>query len=83
MSPGNRAFPAKVATVLRFGNATKNNAQSRAGTSPRNRSTQRPIVAEGYRLAEYMLRDYEDRPSVSATIGRWVERLRGLVPARD
>ena len=44
---------------------------------------ERHIVAEGYRLAEYMLRDYEDRPSLAATIGRWVERLRGLVPARD
>ena len=44
---------------------------------------ERHIVAEGYRLAEYMLRNYEDRPSPGVTIGRWLERLRGMAPARD
>ena len=44
---------------------------------------ERHIVAEGYRLAEYMLRNYEDRPSLGATIGRWLERLRMTVLARD
>ena len=44
---------------------------------------ERHIVAEGYRLAEYMLRNYEDRPSLGTKIGRWLERLRMTVLARD
>ena len=44
---------------------------------------ERHIVAEGYRLAEYMLRDYEDRPTLVATAIRWIERLRAMVLARD
>ncbi|WP_156461271.1 hypothetical protein [Devosia sp. Root436] len=46
-------------------------------------SDERRIVAEGYRLAEHMLRNYHDKPSVMATIGRWLARLRGMVLARD
>lgn len=44
---------------------------------------ERRIVAEGYRLAEYMLRNYEDRPSLAGTISKWAARLRVMVLARD
>lgn len=44
---------------------------------------ERRIVAEGYRQAEYMLRNYEDRPSLAGTIGKWVARLRLMVLVRD
>mgnify|MGYP001228280092 FL=1 len=44
---------------------------------------ERRIVAEGYRLAEYMLRNYEDRPSLIGTFSAWVARLRLTVLARD
>ena len=43
---------------------------------------ERRIVAEGYRLAERMLRDYQDPPGVVATIGKWLALLRAEVPAR-
>ena len=33
-------------------------------------SDERRIVAEGYRIAEHMLRNYQDPPSLSATVGR-------------
>jgi hypothetical protein len=46
-------------------------------------SDERRIVAEGYRLAEYMLRDYRDPPSIAATLGRWLSALRVRVLARD
>lgn len=45
-------------------------------------SDERRIVAEGYRLAEAMLRNYQDPPSLATTIGRWFTQLR-LVLARD
>jgi hypothetical protein len=44
---------------------------------------ERRIVAEGYRLAEYMLRNYEDRPTLIGTIRTWVMQLRVMVLARD
>lgn len=44
---------------------------------------ERHIVEEGYRLAEHMLRNYQDPPSLSATLGRWLTRLRGAVLTRD
>ncbi len=44
---------------------------------------ERRIVAEGYRLAEYMLRNYEDRPTLIGSIGKWVVQLRIMVLARD
>ena len=44
---------------------------------------ERRIVAEGYRLAEYMLRNYEDRPNLTGAIRMWLERLRVMVLARD
>ena len=44
---------------------------------------ERRIVAEGYRLAEYMLRNYEDRPSLVGSVSIWLARLRVLVLARD
>jgi len=43
---------------------------------------ERRIVAEGYRIAERMLRDYQDPPSLSARLGKWLEQLR-LTVARD
>lgn len=46
-------------------------------------SDERRIVAEGYRIAEHMLRNYQDPPSLSATIGKWLARLRLMVLARD
>lgn len=42
---------------------------------------ERRIVAEGYRLAEYMLRNYQDPPSVLATARRWLADLRIRVAA--
>lgn len=44
---------------------------------------ERRIVEEGYRLAEYMLRNYQDPPSLAATLGRWLTALRASVVARD
>ncbi|WP_156460510.1 hypothetical protein [Devosia sp. Root635] len=44
---------------------------------------ERRIVAEGYRLAEYMLRNYHDKPSLAATVKQWLERVRVMVLARD
>ena len=44
---------------------------------------ERRIVAEGYRLAEYMLRNYEDRPSRAGAFSMWVARLCGMVLSRD
>ena len=46
-------------------------------------SDERRIVAEGYRLAEYMLRNYQDPPSLVATFGRWLTALKASVLARD
>lgn len=43
---------------------------------------ERRIVREGYRLAEYMLRDYEDRPNLIVMAGRWLLQLRSAVLAR-
>ena len=43
---------------------------------------ERRIVREGYRLAERMLRDYQDPPGLAATIGKWLSLLRVKVPAR-
>jgi len=39
---------------------------------------ERRIVREGYRLAERMLRDYQDPPSIRATIGQWLGWLKVL-----
>jgi hypothetical protein len=44
---------------------------------------ERRIVAEGYRLAEHMLRNYQDPPSLMASIRRWLAQLRMAVLARD
>ena len=44
---------------------------------------ERRIVEEGYRLAEHMLRNYQDPPSLAATLGRWLTALRVRVLARD
>ena len=46
-------------------------------------SEERRIVAEGYRLAEHMLRNYQDPPSTMAIAGKWLARLRMMVLARD
>ena len=46
-------------------------------------SDERRIVEEGYRLAEHMLRNYQDPPSFSATVGKWLAELRMKVLARD
>ena len=40
---------------------------------------ERRIVREGYRLAEYLLRDYRDPPSLVETIGSSVARCRQAV----
>ena len=44
---------------------------------------ERRIVREGYRIAEYMLRDYRDPPSVFSTLRDWFVQLRTMVLARD
>jgi hypothetical protein len=44
---------------------------------------ERHIVEEGYRLAEHMLRNYQDPPSLAATLGKWLAALRANVLARD
>jgi hypothetical protein len=36
----------------------------------------RAIVREGYRLAEAMLRDYRDPPTLADTLGNWLMRCR-------
>lgn len=45
-------------------------------------SEERRIVAEGYRLAEHMLRNYQDPPSPVAVLGQWLAQLRMKVLAR-
>lgn len=37
---------------------------------------ERRIVREGYRLAERMLRDYRDPPTVLELVGQWLSTLR-------
>ena len=44
---------------------------------------ERHIVEEGYRLAEHMLRNYQDPPSLTATVRKWLKQLRLRVLARD
>ena len=44
---------------------------------------ERRIVEEGYRLAEHMLRNYQDPPSLAGTLGLWFTALRLRVLARD
>jgi hypothetical protein len=44
---------------------------------------ERHIVEEGYRLAEYMLRNYQDPPSLAAIVAKWLTQLRTAVLARD
>ena len=44
---------------------------------------ERRIVREGYRLAERMLADYQDPPSLWAPIGRLLAWLRVKVLASD
>lgn len=44
---------------------------------------ERRIVREGYRLAERMLADYHDAPTLLGTIGEWIDQLRIKVLARD
>jgi hypothetical protein len=44
---------------------------------------ERHIVEEGYRLAEHMLRNYQDPPNLTATLGKWLMLLRASVLARD
>ncbi|QQR36067.1 hypothetical protein JI749_17345 [Devosia oryziradicis] len=44
---------------------------------------ERRIVEEGYRIAEYMLRNYQDPPSLAVTLRRWFASLRASVLARD
>jgi hypothetical protein len=44
---------------------------------------ERHIVEEGYRLAEHMLRNYQDPPSLAATLSKWLTALRASVLARD
>jgi hypothetical protein len=43
---------------------------------------ERRIVREAYRLAEYMLRDYRDPPTMFETIRDWFGQLRSLVSVR-
>ena len=45
-------------------------------------SDERRIVAEGYRIAEHMLRNYQDPPGPLAVVGKWLAQLRLKVPAR-
>jgi hypothetical protein len=40
---------------------------------------ERRIVREGYRLAEQLLRDYRDPPSLVATVGSLLSRCRQAV----
>ena len=37
---------------------------------------ERRIVEEGYRLAEYLLRDYQDPPSLMDNLVNWFRTLR-------
>jgi hypothetical protein len=46
-------------------------------------SEERRIVEEGYRLAEHMLRNYQDPPNPVAAFGKWLAQLRVKVLARD
>ena len=52
------------------------------GMTLADRRELRAIVAEGYRLAEYMLRDYRDPPTVFSTVRDWFAQVRTLVSVR-
>lgn len=43
---------------------------------------ERRIVREGYRIAERMLRGYQDKPTALQIIGTWLVQLRMAVLAR-
>lgn len=44
---------------------------------------ERRIVREGYRLAERMLANYQDKPSLMDNLKSWLVLVRGTVFARD
>ena len=46
-------------------------------------SDERRIVAEGYALAERLLKDYRDPPTLTETLAKWFTHLRLWVVARD
>ena len=52
------------------------------GITLADRRELREIVAEGYRIAEYMLRDYRDPPTVLSTLRGWFAQVRMVVSAR-
>lgn len=43
---------------------------------------ERRIVREGYRIAEYMLRDYRDPPTMVSVLGDWFAQVRAAVSTR-
>ena len=41
------------------------------------------IVAEGYRLAEAMMANYREPPTITEVIGEWFADLRGMLFSRN
>lgn len=52
------------------------------GLTLADRRELRAIVAEGYRIAEYMMRNYRDPPTALSTLRDWFAQVRTLVSAR-
>ncbi|UJW84904.1 hypothetical protein [Devosia sp. SL43] len=52
------------------------------GMTLADRRELRAIVAEGYRIAEYMLRDYRDPPTMVSVFRDWFAQVRTVVSTR-
>lgn len=52
------------------------------GMTLADRRELRAIVAEGYRIAEYMMRNYRDQPTALSMLRDWFAQVRTLVSVR-
>ena len=52
------------------------------GMTLADRRELRAIVAEGYRIAEYMMRNYRDPPTARSMLRNWFAQVRALVSVR-
>lgn len=52
------------------------------GLTLADRRELRAIVAEGYRIAEYMMRNYRDPPTALSMLRDWFAQVRTLVSVR-
>lgn len=52
------------------------------GMTLADRRELRAIVAEGYRIAEHMMRNYRDPPTALSMLRHWFAQVRTLVSVR-